>query len=163
MEWPRRDHGALYSKEACKIFSLLTKDNSYNWPASTCRPYRQNLSISGHFLLNAAHKDWDRNFSDIALFNAEQQSTLTSRWKLDWTYCNPWLNYEYNSRYSRFGQREIKGKTVLNGFEGFYETKSGKRGVLHGINYSDDYQEARGFWRFEDGQSGWFIFFSASK
>lgn len=140
------------------VFILKSEEN-YNWPASSCSPYTQTVAVEGHFSLSAAHHDSDLNFSDIALFNAEQRSTMASCWIWQWRYCNPWLNYEYSSQYSRFQKKPIKGKTVLNGFEGFYETKSGERGTLHGIRYSDNYREAQGYWLSADGDSGWFIFF----
>ncbi len=139
------------------FLASVTPENQ-RWQKTACQQTKQVVNLSAEFSLDAHHGESDQQFSDIALFNVEQSSNFKSRWLWDWSYCNPWLNFEYQSKYKTIHGEWIHGKTVLNGLNGFYTTHHGTSGKLHSIYYQNNYRQARGLWTFDDGQTGWFIF-----
>ncbi|MEJ2418724.1 MAG: hypothetical protein P8Y45_17690 [Exilibacterium sp.] len=128
------------------------------WMYSACENRDSVHHVGGSFLISAYRDKRDANDSDIALFNAEQQNKLTSRWIWEWEHCNPWLNHDYKSRYTNPNGQWVNGSTSLLGDKGTYSTDGGASGELYNVQYSTDYSVAQGYWRFQNGSTGWFQF-----
>ncbi|WP_141735445.1 hypothetical protein [Oligoflexus tunisiensis] len=71
---------------------------------------------------------------------------------------NPWKGKKFRSEYTSPNGSWVKGTTEIHGDSGSYQTHGGDRGSLYSITYRGQGSIAEGYWRFNNGGSGWFSF-----